>query len=166
MEDVQVGGDKEPLHGRREGLDEAGFHVVGARGLAVGVVQRGPQVLHGVLLDLGTGPLSDPGHVAAENRLQAEKVHRALVLQFPPEGTNREHHVEGLCEERFGVGDLHVLEARRARGLHLHGPSHGFPPLGDVLGVAAPEFFDGAFVVSCQDCAQVADVLLVYYFPV
>ena len=48
-EDGQVGADKEPLHGRREGLDEAGFHVVGARGLAVGLVQRGPQVLHGVL---------------------------------------------------------------------------------------------------------------------
>ena len=72
---------------------------------------------------------------------------------------NREHHVVGLCEERSGVGDPHVSEARRARGHYLYDPTHGFPPLGDVLGVAASEVFDGALAVSCQECAQVADVL-------
>ena len=49
-----------PLDGCWEGLDEAGLHVVGTWGLAIGLVQRGPQVLHGVLLDLGSGPLRDP----------------------------------------------------------------------------------------------------------
>ena len=110
-EDGPVGVDKEPLNGRRESLDEAGFKMVGARDLAIGLVQRGPQVLHGVPLDLGPSPLRDPGHVAAENPLEARKVHRALVVQFPPDGANREHHVVGLCEERLGVGDPHVPEA-------------------------------------------------------
>ena len=41
----------------------------------------------------------------------------------------------------------------------VYGPSHGFSPLGDVLGVTAPEIFDGAVAVSRQECAQVADVL-------
>ena len=117
------------------------------------------RVLHGVLLDLGPGPLRDPGHVAAGDRLEAGEVHRAFVIQFPPEGATREHHVVGLCEERLGIRDPHVPEARRARGLYLYGPPHGFPPLGDVLGVVASELFDGALVVSRQECAQVADVL-------
>ena len=96
--------------------------------------------------------------MAAEDRLEAGEVHRAFVIQFPPEGANREHYVVGLCEERLGVGDPHVREARRARGLYLYGPPHSFPPLGDVLGMAAPEIFDGALAVSRQECAQVADV--------
>ena len=41
-EDGPVGVDEEPLDRRREGLDEAGLHVVGARGLAIGLVQSGP----------------------------------------------------------------------------------------------------------------------------
>ena len=97
--------------------------------------------------------------MAAEDRLDAGEVRRPLVIQFPPEGANREHHVVGLCEERLGVRDPHVPEAPWARALYLYGPRHGFPPLGDVLGVAAPEFFDGALAVSRQECAQVADVL-------
>ena len=60
-EDGPVGVDMEQLDGCREGLDEAAFHVVGARGLAIGPVQRGPQVLQGILFDLGPGPLRDPG---------------------------------------------------------------------------------------------------------
>ena len=36
---------------------------------------------------------------------------------------------------------------------------HGFPPLGDVGGVAAPEILDGALAVCRQECAQLADVL-------
>ena len=64
-----------------------------------------------------------------------------------------------LCEERLGVGDPHVPEARRARGLYLYGCPHVFPALGSVLGVAAPEIFDGALAVSRRECAQVADVL-------
>ena len=40
----------------------------------------------------------------------------------------------------------------------LYGPPHGFPPLGDVLGVAAPEIFDGSLAVSRQERAQSADV--------
>ena len=122
--------------------------------------RRGPQVLHGVLLELGPSRLRDPGHVAAENRLEAGKVHRALVVQFPPEGVNREHHFVGLCEERLGVGDSHVPDSRQARGLHLDGPSHGPPQLGDALSVAAPEVFDGALAVGRQGCAQEADVPL------
>ena len=159
-QDGPVGADKEPLDGRWEGLDEAGLYVVGARGLAIGLVECGPQVLNGVLLDLGPSLLRDPGHVASENRLEAGKVRRALVVQLPPESANREHHVVGFCEECLGVGDPHVPEARRARGLHLNGPSHGLPPLGDVLGVAAPEVFDGALAFGRQECAQVVDVLL------
>ena len=116
--------------------------------------------MHGVLLDLDPGPLRDPGHVAAENRLEAGKVQRALVVQLSQEGAICERHVVGLCEERLGVGDPHVAEARLARGLHLYGPSHGLPPLGDVLSVAAPEIFDGALAVGRQECVQVADVLL------
>ena len=66
----------------------------------------------------------------------------------------------GLCEERLGVGDPHVPETRRARGLYLPGLSHGSPRLGDFQGAAAPEIFDGALLVGRQECAQVADVLL------
>ena len=134
--------------------------MVGAQGLVIGLVQRRLQVLHGVPLDLGPSPLRDPGHVATENHLEAGKVHWAHVVQFPPEGANREHHVVGLCEERLGVGDPHVPEARRARGLHLYGPSHCLPPPSDVLGVAAPEISGGALAVRRQECAQVAGVLL------
>ena len=102
----------------------------------------------------------DPGHVAAQNRLNAGTVDRALVVQFPPEGANREHHVVGLCEERLGVGDPHVPEARWAWSLHLDGIWHGLALLGDVLGVAAPEVFDGALAVGRHECAQVAVLLL------
>ena len=158
-EDGPVGVDQEPLDGCREGLDETGLHVVGTWGFAIGLVQGGLQVLHGLLLDLGPGPLRDPGHVAAEDCLDAGEVQRAFVIQFPPKGANREHHVVGLCEERLGVGDPHVPVAQRARGLYLYGPPHGFPPLGDVLSVAATEIFDGALAVSRKECAQVAVVL-------
>ena len=41
-EDGPLGVHEEPLDGRREGLDEAGLHVVGARCLAIDLVQRGP----------------------------------------------------------------------------------------------------------------------------
>ena len=81
-EDGPVEVDEEPLDWHREGLDEAGFYVVGARGLAIGLVHCGPQVLHGVLLDLGPGPFRDPGHVAAEDSLEAGKVHRANRFQL------------------------------------------------------------------------------------
>ena len=40
-ENGTIGVDEEPLARRREGLDEAGFYVVGALGLAIGLVQRG-----------------------------------------------------------------------------------------------------------------------------
>ena len=110
-EDGPVGVDQEPLDGCRECLDETGLHMVGTQGLAIGLVQGGLHVLHGVLLDLCPGPVRDPGYVAAEDRLEAGKVHRALVVQFPPEGANREHHVVGLGEELLGVGDTHVPEA-------------------------------------------------------
>ena len=158
-EDCPVRVEEEPLDGRRQGLDEAGLHVVGDRGLAISLVQGGLEVLHGVLLDLSSGPLRDPGHGAAEDRLEAGEFHWALVAQFPPEGANRGHHVIGLCQERLGVGDPHVPEARQARGLHLDGPSHSHWPLGDVLCVTAPEVFDGALAVGGQECAQLADVL-------
>ena len=110
-EDGPVGVDQEPLDGCRDGLDETGLHVVGAWGLAINLVQGGLQVLQGVLLDLGPGPFRDPGHMAAEDRLEAGEVHRAFVIQLPPEGGNGEHHVVGLCEERLGDGDPHVPEA-------------------------------------------------------
>ena len=45
-EDGPVGVHQEPLDGRQEGLDEAGLHVVGTWGLAIGPVKCGPQVLH------------------------------------------------------------------------------------------------------------------------
>ena len=70
-EDGPVGVDQEPLDGCREGLDETGLNVVWTRGLAIGLVQGGLQVLHGVLLDLGPGPFRDPGDVAAEDCLEA-----------------------------------------------------------------------------------------------
>ena len=89
----------------------------------------------------------------AEDRLEAGEVHWALVIQLPPEGTNRGHHIVGLCQERLGVGDPHVQEAQRARGFHLDGLSHGLPPLDDVLGVAGPEVFDGALAVGSQEHA-------------
>ena len=110
-EDGLVGVDQEPLDGCREGLDEMSPHVVGTRGLAIGLVQGGLEVLHGVLLNLGPGPVTDPGDVAAEDRLEAKEVHRAFVIQFAPEGANREHHVEGLCKERLGAGEPHVPAA-------------------------------------------------------
>ena len=110
-EDGPVGVDQEPLDGCPEGLDETGLHVVGTWGLAIGLVQGGLQVLHGLLLDLCPGPVRDPGDMAAEDRLEAWEVHRAFVIQFPPEGANCEHHVVGLREERLGVRDPHVPEA-------------------------------------------------------
>ena len=110
-EDGPVGVDQEPLDGCREGLDQTGLHVVGTWVLAIGLVQGGLQVLHGVLLDLCPGPFRDPGDMAAEGCLEAWEVHRAFVIQFSQEGANCEHHVVGLCEERLGVGDPHVPEA-------------------------------------------------------
>ena len=110
-EDGAVGVDQEPLDGCREGRDEPGLHVVGTRGLAIGLVQGRMQVLHGVLLDLGPGPCRDPGHVAAEDRPEAGEVHQAFVIQFSTDSANREHHVVGVCEERLGVWDPHVPEA-------------------------------------------------------
>ena len=110
-EDGPVGVDQEPLDGCREGLDETGLHVVGTWGPAIGLVHGGLQVLHGVLLDLCPGPFKDPGDMAAEDCLEAWEVHRAFVIQFPPEGANWEHHDVGHCEERLGVGDPHVPEA-------------------------------------------------------
>ena len=110
-DDGPVGVDQEPLDGCREGLDERGLHVVGTWGLAIGLVQGGLQVLHGVLLDLCPGPFRDLGDMAAKDRLEAWEVHRAFVIQFSPEGANCEHHVVGLREERLGVGDPHVPEA-------------------------------------------------------
>ena len=89
-EDGPVGMDQEPLDGCREGLDEAGLHVVRTWGLAVGLFQGGLQVLHGVLLDLCPGPFRDPGDVAAEDRLETREAHRAFVIQFSPEGANCE----------------------------------------------------------------------------
>ena len=70
-EDGTVGVDQDPLDGCRKGLDETGPHVVGTRDLAIGLVQGGLQVLRGVLLDLGPGPVRDPGHVVAEDCLEA-----------------------------------------------------------------------------------------------
>ena len=110
-EDGPVGVDQEPLDGCREGLDETGLHVVGTWGLAIGLVQGGLQVLHGVLLDLCPGPFRDAVDMAAEHCLEAWEVHRAFVIQFSPEGANCEHHVVGFREERLGVRDLHVREA-------------------------------------------------------
>ena len=110
-EDGPVGVDQEPLDECREGLDEKGPHVVGTRGLAIGLVQGEVQVLHGVLLDLGPGSFRDPGHVGAEDRLEAGEIERAFVIQFPPEGANCERHVVGLCEERLGVRDPQVSDA-------------------------------------------------------
>ena len=110
-EDGPVGVDQEPLAGCREGLDETGLLVVGTWGLAIGLVQGGLQVLHGVLRDLCPGPFRDPGDVAAEDCLEAWEVHRAFVIHFSPEGANCEHHVVGLPEERLGVRDPHVPEA-------------------------------------------------------
>ena len=101
--DGPVGVDQEPLDGCREGLDETGSHI--------GLVQGGLQVLHGVLQDLCPGLVRDPEDMAAEDCLEAWEVHRAFVIQFPPEGANCEHHVVGLREERLGVGDPHVPEA-------------------------------------------------------
>ena len=94
-----------------EGLDETGLHVVWSWALAIGPVQGGLQVLHGVLLDLCRGPVRDRGDMAAEDCLEASEVHRAFVIQFPPEGAKCEHHPVGLREERLGVGDPHVPEA-------------------------------------------------------
>ena len=110
-EDGPVGVDRKPLDGCEEGLDETGIHVVGTWGLAIGLVQGGLQVLHGVLLDLCPGAVRDLGDMAAEDRLEAWEVHQAFVIQFPPEGANCKHHVVGLREERLGVGDPHVPEA-------------------------------------------------------
>ena len=109
--------DQEPLDGCREGLDETGLPVVGTWGLAIGLVQGGLQVLHGVLLDLCPGPFRDPRDVAAEDCLEAWEVHRAFVIQFSPEGANCEHHVASLREERLGVGG-----PARSRGLTGPGP--------------------------------------------
>ena len=95
-------------------------------GLAIGLVQGVLQVVHGVLLDLGPGSLRDPGDVAAEGRQEAREVHRAFVIQFPPEGANREHHVAGLCEERLGVGDPPPY--RPPPAAQTGGTAHAPPP--------------------------------------
>ena len=95
---------------------ETGLGVVGTWGLAIGLVQGGLQVLHGVLLDLCPGPLRDPGDMAAEDCLEAWEVHRAFVIQFSPEGAKCEQHIVGLREERLGVGDPHVPEGLTGPG--------------------------------------------------
>ena len=65
------------------GLDEACLHVVGARGLAFRLIQRGPQGLHGVLLDPGPSPLRDPRLPASENRLEAGRSTGRLSYSSP-----------------------------------------------------------------------------------
>ena len=159
-EDGLIGVDKEPLEGCWDGLNGAGLYVFGARGLEIGLVQSGLQVSHGVLLDLDPSPFQNLGHVAAEDRLGAGEVHRALVVQLPPEGADRGHQIIGLRQERLSVGDPHVSEARRARGFHLDCPSHGLPLQDYVRSVAAPEVLDGALAVRRQDRAENADVFL------
>ena len=116
MKDGPVGMNGKPLDGCREALDEASLYVVGARGLAIGLFQHGLQVLIGKLLDMSACSFHNPGHLAAEDHLEAGKVHQALVVQFPP---------EGLRQELLDVGDPHVPEAQQARGFHFDGPSHG-----------------------------------------
>ena len=109
-QDGPVEVDQGLLDGCREGLDQTGLHVVGTWGLAIGLVLGKLQVLQGVLLNLCPGPVRDPADMAVEDCLEAWEVHRAFVIQFPPEGANCEHHVVGLREERLGVGDPHVPE--------------------------------------------------------
>ena len=110
-ENGPVGVDEEPLDGCWEGLDEACFLMVGARGLAIDLVQHRLQVSNGVLLDLGPRPLRDVGNVVAEDRLEAGEVHWKLAVQLLPEGPDRGHHVMGLCQERAGVRNEQVPEA-------------------------------------------------------
>ena len=94
---VEYESTRRHLTGAARALRKRASTWLGPRGLAIGLVGRGPQVLHGVLPDLGPRPLKETGLVAAEDRLQAGKVHQARVIQLPPEGANREHHVVGLC---------------------------------------------------------------------
>ena len=51
--------DEEPLDWCQKALDEAAPHMVQTGSFAVGLVQRGLQVSHGVLLDLGQRALRD-----------------------------------------------------------------------------------------------------------
>ena len=103
-EDAPIGVDEEPLDGCWEGLDEAGFYAVGVRRLAIGLVQCGLQVSHGVQLEMGPRSLRDLGQVPVEDRLEAGEVHRALFAQLPPGGVDRCHHILGLRQERLGAG--------------------------------------------------------------
>ena len=68
------------MDARRQGLDEAGLDVAWSWGLAVGLIQGGPQVSHGALLDLGPRSLRDLGHVATEDSPVAAEVHWALAV--------------------------------------------------------------------------------------
>ena len=92
--------------------------------------------------------------MAAEDRLEAGEVHRALVVQLQPESADCGHHIVGFRQEPWGVGDAHIPDARRAWGLQFDGPSHGLPPLDDVLGVAAPEVSDGALAVGVRSAGR------------
>ena len=98
--------------------------------------------------------------MAAEDRLEAGEVQRALVIQLPPEGANSGRHVVGFGQERLHVGDWNVPETRQARCFDFNGISEGLYLLDDVLGVAAPEVSDGALAVGSQECAQQPDGLL------
>ena len=121
-EDGRIGVGEEPLDCPPKGLDQAGFHVVWARGLAVGLIQRGLADPHGVLLDLGPRPLRNLGHVATE----VGQVHWAVAVQLFPEGADLRHHDVGLRQELLGVGNPQVPWAQQARGVNLDGPWTAF----------------------------------------
>ena len=115
-EDGPVGVDQEPLDGCREGLDETGLHVVGTWGLAIGFVQGGLQVLHGVLLDLCPGPFRDPGDMAAEDCLETWEVHRSLTY------SSRQKARAANITSWASVRSVRVLVPARSRGLTGPGP--------------------------------------------
>ena len=148
-EDSLVGVGEEPLDGRWQGLDEAGLNVVGAWGLAVGLIRRGLQVSNGVLLHLGPRTLRYWGHVATKISLEAGEIQRALAIQLLPEGVDRSHHVRS-------VWVLGTLTFHRPEG---PGASTSMAPLTAFLGVGARGVLDGGIAVGHKECAEVADVL-------
>ena len=62
----------------------------------------------------GPTPPRDLRQVAAEVCLVAGEVVQALVVQLLPEGVDSVHYIMGLRQERLGIGDPHVPQARRA----------------------------------------------------
>ena len=131
---------------------------LGPGALPSALSRAGLQVLHGVLLDLCPGSLRDPGDVAAEDRLETREgppgvCHTVLARR-------RELRTSTSWASVRSVWVLGTRTFQRPDGPGAStsmAPRTAFHRWGDVGGVAAPEFLDGALAVCRQEGAEAGE---------